>query len=117
MSNRPRSITVIGWIFVVTGCAGLASAVARSAARHPFDGDFLWMCALRLFAILCGVFVLRGSKWARWGLVAWLGYHVALSVLHASFELIVHSLLFVTVLYFLFRPQASVFFTSYRSAS
>jgi hypothetical protein len=54
--------------------------------------------------------MLRGKNWARWLLVFWLGYHVALSVLHPPFALVLHSLLFAAVLYFLFRPQASVYF-------
>ena len=54
--------------------------------------------------------MLRGSNWARWLLIVWLGYHVALSVFHAPFELVVHSLLFAAVLYFLFRPQATAYF-------
>jgi hypothetical protein len=110
MSKRPRSITVISWIFVAAGVVGLAYHATEFKAQRPFDYDFLWVCFLRLLAILCGVFVLRGSNWARWGLVVWLGYHVILSVLHTPFELLVHSLLFVAVLYFLFRPQASAYF-------
>src|SRR6266480_6584462 len=110
MSKRPRSITVISWIFVAAGVVGLAYHASEFKARRPFDYDFLWVCFVRLLAILCGVFMLRGSNWARWLLVVWLGYHVALSVLHAPFELVVHSLLFAAVLFFLFRAPASAYF-------
>lgn len=110
MSKRPRSITVISWIFVAGGGGGLAYHATEFKARRPFDYDFLRVCFVRLLAILCGVFMLRFSNRARRGLVLWLGCHVALSVLHAPFELVVHSLLFAAVLYFLFRPQASAFF-------
>jgi hypothetical protein len=110
MSKRPRSITVISWIFVAAGVVGLAYHATKFKAKRPFEYDFLWVCFVRLLAILCGVFMLRGSNWARWGLVVWLGYHVVLSGLHTPFELLVHSLLFAAVLYFLFRPQASAYF-------
>jgi len=110
MSKRPRSITVISWIFIAAGLVGLTYHATEFNAQRPFDEDFLWVCSVRLLAILCGVFMLRGRNWARWGLVVWLGYHVGLSVLHTPFELLVHSLLFAAVLYFLFRPQASAYF-------
>ena len=110
MSKRPRSITVISWIFAAAGVVGLAYHATEFKADHPFDNDFLWVCFIRLLAILCGIFTLRGRNWARWGLVVWLGYHVVLSVLHTPFELFVHGLLFAAVLYFLFRPRASAYF-------
>jgi hypothetical protein len=110
MNKRPLSITVISWIFVVAGVVGVAYHAVSFKAERPMAGEFLWVCLVRLLAILCGVFTLRGSNWARWGLVVWLGYHVILSVLHTPFELVVHSLLFAAVLYFLFRPQASAYF-------
>lgn len=110
MRKRPLSVTVISWMFLAAGVVGLAYHATEFNAQRPFDDDFLWICFVRLLAIICGVFLLRGSNWARWGLVVWLGYHVILSVLHTPFELLVHSLLFVVVLYFLFRPQASAYF-------
>jgi hypothetical protein len=110
MNKRPRSITVISWIFLAAGFIGLAYHATEFNARSPFEYDVVWVCFVRLLAILCGVFMLRGSNWARWLLVVWLGYHVILSVLHTPFELLVHSLLFAGVLYFLFRPQASAYF-------
>ena len=86
MNKRPRSITVISWIFIAFGS----------------------------IALLCGMFMLYGFNWARWLLVIWLGYHVILSALHSLFELSVHSLLFTVVLYFLFRPPASTYFRGTR---
>jgi hypothetical protein len=110
MSKRPGSITIISWIFIAAGVVGLAYHATELNAQHPFANDFFWIGFIRLLAILGRVFMLRGSNWARWLLVAWLGYHVALSVLHTPFELVVHSLLFAAVLFFLFRPQASAYF-------
>ena len=110
MGKRPISITLISWLFMAAGSIGLAYHATEFNAERPFAYDFLWICFVRLFAILCGALMLRGSNRARRGLVAWLGYHVALSVLHTPFELLVHGLLFAAVLYFLFRPQASAYF-------
>jgi hypothetical protein len=110
MRGRPRSITVIGWMFIAAGVVGLGYHATEFKAHRPFDPDYLLVSFVRLLAILGGVFVLRGRNWARWLLIVWIGYHVASGVLHTPFELIVHALLFAAVLYFLFRPRVSEYF-------
>jgi uncharacterized membrane protein HdeD (DUF308 family) len=111
MSKRPLSIAVISWIFIAAGVVGLAYHANEFITRRPFKYELLWVCFVRLLAILAGVFILRGNTWARWLLVLWLAYHVGLSLLHTPFELVVHSLLFVALLYFLFRAPASAYFS------
>lgn len=110
MPKRPHSITVIGWVFIAAGAVGLAYHATEFKADRPFQYETVWICLLRLLAIVCGAFMLRGSNWARWLLVIWLGYHLLLSTLHTAVQLVVHGLLFAAVLYFLFRSQASVYF-------
>jgi hypothetical protein len=112
MRKRPLSITLIGWIFVAAGVIGLAYHATEFKAERPFDSDFLWVCFVRLLAMVGGAFVLRGRNWARWLLIVWLGYHVGLSVIHTPFELAVHSLLFAGLLFSLFRGPASAYFRS-----
>ena len=113
--NRPRSITVISWLFVAAGVIGLAYHASAFKARRPFEDDFVWICFVRLLAILCGVFMLRGSNWARWLLLVWIAFHVVLSAFHSLFELVIHSLLFAGVAYCLFRPRASAYFRGTRN--
>jgi len=110
MNKRPRSVTVVSWLFIAAGVVGLTYHATEFKAQRPFDSELLWVCFVRLLAIVCGTFMLRGRNWARWGAVVWLGYHVILSVLHSPFELLTHSLLFIAVLYFLCRPRASAYF-------
>ena len=121
MNKRPLSITVIGWIFIAFGCiaalyAGLSPLIDADAARRvaelkaqrPFEFGLLWI--IRILAVLCGAFLLRGFNWARLTLVVWMGYHVIISMLHSLFELVVHSLLFIVLICFLFRPRSSAYF-------
>ena len=117
MNERPRSITVISWLFMAAGVIGLACHATEFKADRPFQYEVGWVCLVRLLAILCGVFMLRGSNWARWLLVVWMGYHIVLSALHSPMQLFVHGLLFAVILYFLFRPQASAYFRSTRPES
>jgi hypothetical protein len=116
MSDRPRSITVIGWMFVAAGVVGLTYHASEFDVQRPFDAGLLGVSFLRLFAILCGAFTLRGRNWARWGLVAWLGFHVVVSALHSPVQLLMHGVLFAVVAYFLFRSQASAYFRASRTA-
>src|SRR5690348_11907196 len=119
MSKRPRSITVISWIFIAFGTISLLTSllpklpgaeehVAEFRTQHPFQFAFLYVGPV--LAIVCGVFMLRGFNWARWLLVVWFGYKVFGNALHSPMKLLIPALLFGVAIYFLFRPQASAYF-------
>jgi hypothetical protein len=110
MNKRPRSITVISWVFVAAGAIGLAYHATEFKVHRPFQYDVVWVCLVRLLAIICGMFMLRGSNWARWLLLVWIAYHVILSAFHSLFQVAMHTLLLGVVAYFLFRPRASAYF-------
>ena len=65
MNERPRSITVISWLFIAAGVIGLAYHATEFKADRPFQYDVGWVCLVRLLAILCGVSMLRGSNRTR----------------------------------------------------
>jgi hypothetical protein len=108
MNKRPLSVTVVGCIFIAAGVIGFAYHVTEFRSHPPLE--VVWVCLLRLLAILGGVFVIRGKNWARWLVLAWIGYHVGLSAFHQLFELVVHGVLFAVIAYVLFRPRASAYF-------
>lgn len=122
MNKRPISVTIIGCIFIAFNLIALVTSLmplvdaddSRRIAELKTHG-IIWI--VRTLGILCGVFMLYGLNWARWLLVAWIVYHIILSLLHSLFQLLVHSLLFSIVLYFVFRPQASVYFQGTRRGS
>ena len=90
---------------------GLASILRIPAAQQIGDLKKHWIAYFSQFvALLSGVLMLYRSNWGRWLLVVWLAFHVVLSILHTPFELIVHSLLFLVLLFFLFRPPTSAYF-------
>src|SRR5262245_1346792 len=121
MTKRPTSITIISWIFIIFGGAAFLlslrpladSASAQWIAERPFE--FLLIPVIQVLALLSGLFMLYGFNWARWLLVVWVGSHVIISAMNSAFELIVHSLLFVVVLYIIFRPPAGEYFRSGRA--
>ena len=110
MNKRPSSVTVIGVIFVMAGAIGFVYHLTEFKAQRPFEYDVVWVLLVRLLAIIGGVFLIRGSDWARWFLLIWLAYHVILSAFHSMFELITHSLLLAVIAYFLYRPLVSAYF-------
>jgi hypothetical protein len=110
MNRRPLAVTIIGCVYIVTGVIGFAYHLTGFQAQHPFQNDIVWVELLRLIAIVCGVYMLRGSNWARWLALVWIAYHVVLSAFHSWFELLVHSLLCAAFAYFLFRARATQYF-------
>ena len=104
---RPISVTAIGWLFIATGIVGFV--YHASEALHPFSSELVWIELVRLLAIVGGVFLLRGRSWARWLLIAWMTYHVVLSIFHSPFELLVHVVVLAGVAWLLFRPDASAY--------
>lgn len=108
--KRPLSVTIIGWLFVVAGAVGLVYHATELKAGGPLQYDVVWVCLVRLVAILCGAFMLRGNNWARWLLLVWIAYHIILSAFHSLSGVIVHSLMLAVVAYFLFRRKASDYF-------
>jgi uncharacterized membrane protein HdeD (DUF308 family) len=114
MNKRPISVTVIGWLFIAAGIVGFAYHVTKFKTKPQFSYELVWVCLLRLLAILAGIFLLRGKNWARWVLLVWIAYHVVLSAFHSLSEVAVHSLLIVVVAYFLLRPKAADYFRDTR---
>ncbi len=120
MKKRPISVTIISWIFIIFGALmfiaallplfgiGASQASAVPIAKSIFDLSLVLI--IRLLAVICGVFMLKGSNWARWVLIIWTGFHVIISIGGAPFVLIMHSLIFVIVLYLLLRPAVSYYF-------
>jgi hypothetical protein len=110
MNKRPLSIILISWLFISVGSIALVYHLLPQHIGELKGQGLVWVCLVRLLAIVSGVFMLRGLNWARWLLVAWIGFHVILSAFHSAFEVVVHGLLFAVIIYFLFRAQAAAYF-------
>lgn len=119
MSKRPVAIAIIGWLYIAVGVLGLvrglwplmkpaATSVGTDIRPQPIL-DSLYVSVSGLIAGLGGALLIRGCHWARWLLVVWMVFHVLLSLLHSVSELAVHCVLFGTIFWFLFRPQATAY--------
>src|SRR5690349_16765496 len=110
VGKRPLSVTLIGCLFIATGAVGLVYHLSDFKSQHPFPADLLWVSAVRLLAITGGVFMLLGKNWARWLVLLWMAYHVVLSGFHSLSEFLEHAVIFIIVVFFLFRPAAVEYF-------
>jgi hypothetical protein len=109
MPQRPLSITIISWLFIVFGAIALISGLWTT------DLTSHWYVHLsRFLQIVAGVFMLYGRNWARWLLVAWMAFHIVVGALHSVLFLLMHVAIFSVILFFLFRRQASAYFSNAR---
>ena len=113
MNTRPKSVTIIGWVFIAVGIIGFA----YHTTERLLDAELAWVLFVRILAIVGGVFILRGANWARWLVLCWMAYHVALSAFHSLDEFVMHLLLLLGIAYVLLRAKASNFFCNVKSHS
>ncbi|HCW08163.1 MAG TPA: hypothetical protein DGG95_12450 [Cytophagales bacterium] len=107
--NRPLSITLISILFIMAGVLGIFYHI--NDLKNP-STEAAWIFVVRVLAIVGGVFTFKGVNWARWLIIVWMAYHVALSFLHTSLELLIHIGFFALALYALFNKGAAAYFSS-----
>jgi hypothetical protein len=114
MNKRPLPVTVLSLLLVAAGAVGLVYHLNEINRQHPFQNDFLLIELVRLIAVIGGAYMLRGSNWARWVAMAWIGFHVVVSAFHSLPEFMFHGVLLAVFAYFLFRRQATEYFCARR---
>ena len=106
--KRPFQVTILGWLFIAVGILGTIYHPLKS----PFDRWTFPILLVRMIAIVAGVFLLRGARWARWLVLAWLAFHVVVSALNSLSDALAHVVLLLVVGYFLLGAPASKYFQS-----
>lgn len=104
--KRPYEVTVAGWLFVVVGTLNTAWHLWKGA----LDVWMLLILVLTVSAIVAGVFLLRGARWARWLALAWVAFHVGVSALNSVSEVLPHVVLLLVVGYVLLGPPTSQYY-------
>ena len=120
--KRPLSITLVGWLFVATGCIGIGAGLVRllrareSTSVHEL-GDYAWVLLSGLIAIAGGALTLRGRPAGRWLLVVWMAGHLVLGLMHELTHLLMHIAIFAPLLFLLFRGSVEPFFRRERAST
>lgn len=109
-SKRPISVTVLALVYVAVGTVGFVYHFHDALSRPDARADIVLIEVTELLAIVCGVFLLRGHNWARWGALLWIAFHVVVSAFHALPEFAMHALICAIIGFLLFRPGAGRYF-------
>jgi uncharacterized protein (DUF1810 family) len=107
MKKRPVVVTILAWLLIAAGAIGLVYH-ALDFRSDEFAG-YVLIELLRALAIVIGVFLLRGQNWARWAALAWLAFHVFISITDPV-KLATHVLLLGVYAWGLLRKNASEYF-------
>jgi hypothetical protein len=108
MNKRPISVTILALLLILMGAIGIAYHVREFRSTVP--SEYVSVLVVRLLAIVCGVFLLRGKGWARWLAMAWIAFHVVLSSFHSMQQVAFHAAVMVVFGVVLFHPAASRYF-------
>jgi hypothetical protein len=116
VKKRPIAVTIVSVLFIIIGAVVMFRGVWSLVAGRGggITGHELMDVALvevsSLAALLGGIFMLRGANWARWLCIAWMAFHVVISIGHERMKLIVHSFWLVVLTVILFWPSATAYF-------
>jgi hypothetical protein len=111
--QRPWEVTFLGGLFIAVG---VVSAIAH-ARNAPLDRGLALLELVQVWAIVGGIFLLRGHNWARWAMIVWVVFHVAVGLMHSSWMGISHALLAAAIVYALLRPSSAEFFAPQAKAN
>ena len=106
-NKRPVTVLIIACLYIAVGVLGFGYHFRELLALQK---DSVWVEGTELVALVCGFFLFRAQNWARWVAIAWAALHVIVSVLNAFHGIVVHSVLFVVIVWLLFRPEAGRYF-------
>ena len=115
--KRPLSITIISWMYIVAGLAGIVGGAIVFAMEDVLGLLFVWQVGSGLFVMFVGWFMLTGARWSR--LVICFGGPIAILVVIAisawtseptSAQVPAAAVVWAVYVFFLTREDASAFF-------
>lgn len=122
MKTRPTSITIISWILIVVGATSLITTTAAlnnpmakelmARSPIPLPVQYATLYVGLLVMIISGVAMLKALNWGRLLYVIWsaAGFVISFATSPMKIAIIPGFLLYLVVVFFLFRPKANQFF-------
>lgn len=120
--KSPTSIAIIAWSLIIIGiCSAIMTIFSINGeliirvARSREIPDTLHYCSLYsgfVLMITCGVGLLNGKNWARKLYIFWnlVGFGFSITTAQPKFGIISNILVFMVILYFLFKQKNNYFF-------
>jgi len=115
-NRRPVAVTVVGWLYLLAGAAGLIGHARGLWAGGRIATDMVAAEATEALAVLAGFYLLRGRDWARWLALGWIAFHVAIS-LQDPLKLAAHSVFLAGIAWGLLQRPASEYFRAGRRSN
>lgn len=108
MNRPPLPVTLIGCGYIAAGAVGFVYHL--SDFKFGFAWQTLGVELVRVAAIVAGIFILRARNWARWLAIAWMAFHVAISMLHGWPEAAMHAVFLALVAWGLWTRRSQAWF-------
>ena len=112
MDKRPIPVLIVVAVYLLVGVMGFVYHFSELTAGHQ---DAIAIELTELLAVVSGVGLLMRQNWARWLALAWVVFHVVISLFHPLRELLIHAALCVVIAWLLFRPATARWFAGARS--
>lgn len=110
MKKSPLPVIIVSILFIIAGGVGFAYHLKEFFEPNAEIDKLIWIQFIRILAIVCGILLFLGINWARWLAIAWLLFHIVISALHSTAEMITHFILLIVVAVLLYLPVSSSFF-------
>lgn len=105
--KRPWPVIVIAILYLLVGIAGFAFHFSELLARHS---DAYAIEVTELLAAISAVGLLMRKNWARWLALAWIVFHVCISLFHPVQELAIHVAFCLLIAWALFQRESTQWF-------
>ena len=97
MKKRPLLVILVSLVLIATGVGGLSQ---HNAEIRKAEFSDIMFAVVEVAAITAGIFMLLGHNWARWLAMAWITFHLAISVQPVQFAIHITVLAFFALALF-----------------
>jgi hypothetical protein len=107
MTKWPIAVVIVAVVYLVVGVMGFVYHFPELTAGHR---DAIAIELTELAGAIAGLGLLLRQNWARWLALAWVVFHVIISLFHPLSELLIHAVFCVLVAWLLLRPATARWF-------
>ena len=108
----PLPVMIVIALYLLVGVMGFVYHFPELTAGHR---DAIAIELTELLAVVAAVGLLLRQNWARWLALAWVVFHVVISLFHPLRELLIHAALCVLIAWLLYRPATARWFHEIKS--
>lgn len=127
--KRPTSVTVIGWLLIVTSVISVVTSyfsldnpIAQELMAKnslPLSVQYAMLFGGLIITVIAGAAMLKGFVWGRTLYVVWsiIGLVVGLFTSPVKMAMIPGAVALAVIVWFLYRPNAAAWFNPRRTAN